>query len=113
MNNKVIINGKEYDGTHVSLSKEGLFINGVRMMHSDDGGLTVCSNQSVKKKRPKIAVNWKSLKIFPWEVLKLIFSIYIIYIFADPHNHTDCMLTGFIGFMWYVLFIKGDYGEKK
>lgn len=58
-------------------------------------------------------VNWKSLKMFPLEVLKLIFSIYIIYIFADPHNHTDYMFTCFIGFIWYSLFVKGDYGEKK
>ncbi|WP_182006238.1 hypothetical protein [Priestia aryabhattai] len=57
-------------------------------------------------------INWKSLKTFPWELLKLMFSMYIVYIFADPNNHTDYILTGFIGFIWYTLFIKGDYGEK-
>jgi len=119
--NKVTINGKEYDGNNVSISKEGLFINGekidVQSLYFDKvtyktPNETYQFQLNKKKKRPKVNINWKPLGILIFELLKAFLTTYIIFILANPINDTEKLLSFLIGFMWYTTFIKGDYGEK-
>lgn len=60
----------------------------------------------------KLTVNWKALGLFVIELLKLIFSMYIIYILVDPHSHSERVLSGLVGAMWYVIYSKGERNEK-
>lgn len=60
----------------------------------------------------RFTVNWNRLIWLTKEVLKALFTIYIINLLADPASGAEEKLTLFIGFMWYRLFVKSDYGEK-
>lgn len=58
-------------------------------------------------------INWKAVGNFFFELLKAILTMYIVYIVVDPSGRSEYTLSVLIGIMWYALFIKGDYGEKK
>ncbi|TPF18095.1 hypothetical protein [Priestia megaterium] len=58
-------------------------------------------------------ISWKAVGDFFFELLKAIFTMYIVYVVVDPSNRSEYTLSALIGIMWYVLFIKGDFGEKK
>jgi len=38
--------------------------------------------------------------------------MYIIYILVDPHSHSERVLSGLVGAMWYVIYSKGERNEK-
>ncbi|WP_310876929.1 hypothetical protein [Priestia megaterium] len=58
-------------------------------------------------------INWKAIGEFFYELLRAILTMYIIYIVVDPSGRSEHTLSVLVGIMFYALFVKGDYGEKK
>jgi len=58
-------------------------------------------------------INWKAVGEFFYELLKAILTMYIIHVVVDTSNRPENVLALIVGMIFYVLFVKGDYGEKK